>query len=59
MFVEKQFVFTFGSKGVSSTLTVPVPIPLEQTVDDLAGRLIKAHNIPCYVEDGETVGWFK
>ncbi len=53
MHVEKSFTYTFGSRGVSSTLTVPVTIPLEQTVEDFVGRLIKAHNIPCFVEDGK------
>ena len=52
MSVEKEFVFSFGSKEMNSTLKVPITIPLEQTVSDLVGRLIKAHNIPCYVEDG-------
>ena len=46
-------MFSFGSKGVRSTLEVPINIPLEQTVRDLVGRLVKAHNIPCYVEDGK------
>lgn len=50
--VEAEFVFTFGSKGQVSTLTVPVIIPLSQSVEDLAGRLIKCHNLPCYVESG-------
>ena len=45
-------MFSFGSKGVRSTLEVPINIPLEQTVRDLVGRLVRAHNIPCYVEDG-------
>ncbi|XP_064617462.1 protein C12orf4 homolog [Liolophura sinensis] len=48
---EKDFVFKFSSKGLDSKLTIPVMIPLRQPVSDLVGRLIKAHNLPCYVED--------
>lgn len=50
---EKDFVFKFSSKGLDSTLTIPVVIPLRQPVNDLVGRLVKAHNLPCYVEDGK------
>ncbi|KAK3090690.1 hypothetical protein FSP39_013761 [Pinctada imbricata] len=49
--VEKEFEFTFICKGVTSRLSVPVPIPLPQAVEDFAGRLIGCHNLPCYVED--------
>ena len=52
--IQRKFVFGFGSKGIRSTLEVPVNIPLEQTVRDLVGRLVRAHNIPCYVEDGRS-----
>ena len=51
----KDFVFTFGSQGVKSTLTAPVRIPLTQCVNDFAGRLIGMHNIPCFAEDGKTI----
>ncbi len=50
--VEKEFVFVFGSKDVKSTLRVPVSIPLGQSVNDLVGRLVKAHDLPCFTEDG-------
>ncbi|XP_064618656.1 protein C12orf4 homolog [Lineus longissimus] len=49
--METEFVFKFGCKGQASTLTVPVTIPMEQSVEDLTGRLVKAHNLPCYVEE--------
>ncbi|KAL5018621.1 hypothetical protein ScPMuIL_004343 [Solemya velum] len=49
--VEKEFVFTFSSKDQKSTLKVPVTIPLQQSASDLVGRLVAAHNLPCYVED--------
>lgn len=47
----KDFVFQFGSRGLQSKLTVPVTIPLDQTVSDLVGRLMKVHNLPCFVEE--------
>ena len=51
--VEHDFVFVFGSKGVKHTLTVPILMPIKQSVDDLTGRIIFAHNIPCYAEKGK------
>ena len=51
--VQKEFTFKFGDNGHKSTLRVPVPIPLPQSVEDLAGRLINAHKLPCYVEQGK------
>ncbi len=50
--IEKDFIFIFECKDARSTLKVPVSIPLEQSVNDLVGRLVKAHNLPCYTEDG-------
>ncbi|XP_077995814.1 ferry endosomal RAB5 effector complex subunit 3-like [Glandiceps talaboti] len=49
--IERDFEFTFKAKGSQSKLTVPVPIPLDVSVSDLVGRLIDAHNLPCYVEN--------
>lgn len=51
----KDFVFQFGSRGLQSKLTVPVTIPLDQTVSDLVGRLMKVHNLPCFVEEGTKI----
>ncbi|XP_013416133.1 protein C12orf4 homolog [Lingula anatina] len=48
--LQKNFVFAFSNQGTKSTLKVPIPIPLDTTAESLAGRLIAAHNIPCYVE---------
>lgn len=50
--VKKDFRFEFSSKELKSTLTVPVTIPLSQTsVREFVGRLIIAHDLPCYVQD--------
>ncbi|KAH3860533.1 hypothetical protein DPMN_023434 [Dreissena polymorpha] len=48
--VTKEFVYVFTSKDQESTLRVPVPIPHKQSAEDLTGRLIYEHNLPCYVE---------
>ena len=53
--VEKTFVFTFTTKGKKSILKAPVQIPLNISAREFAGRLIKAHNLPCFVEDGKSV----
>jgi len=49
---EKEFIYTFSSKDLKSTLRVPVVIPQEQDARDLTGRLVFEHNLPCYIEDG-------
>ncbi|XP_077863644.1 FERRY endosomal RAB5 effector complex subunit 3-like [Saccoglossus kowalevskii] len=48
--VESEFQFSFGAKGSVCRLTVPVSIPMSVSVGDLVGRLVNAHNLPCYVE---------
>lgn len=46
-----EFRYQFSSKGLTSNLTVPVTIPAPQPASDLVGRLVNAHNLPCYVEE--------
>lgn len=46
-----DFRYQFRSKDLTSTLTVPVTIPSPQPACDLVGRLVNAHNLPCYVEE--------
>lgn len=48
-----DFRYQFRSKDLTSTLTVPVTIPSPQPASDLVGRLVNAHNLPCYVEEGK------
>ncbi|XP_074648788.1 FERRY endosomal RAB5 effector complex subunit 3-like [Tubulanus polymorphus] len=50
--VERDFVYTYRSKEERCTLTAPVTIPLETSIDDLVGRLIKAHCLPCFAVNG-------
>jgi hypothetical protein len=47
-----DFTYRYHSKDVTSTLTVPVTIPIPQSLSDLVGRLVNAHNLPCYLEEG-------
>ncbi|XP_035674348.1 protein C12orf4 homolog [Branchiostoma floridae] len=49
--VEKDFVFQFKNGSLKSCLTVPLRLPPECSARDLRGRLVAAHNLPCYVED--------
>lgn len=48
--VEKEFVYTFTSKDRESILRVPVIIPVSQQAEDLTGRLVFEHNLPCFIE---------
>ncbi|XP_065068937.1 protein C12orf4 homolog [Rhopilema esculentum] len=51
-FVKTEvFVFKFRQHGKDHVLNVPVQIPLETTVKELAYRIINCHSISCYVED--------
>lgn len=43
-------MYTFTSKDTESLLRVPVVIPVSQPAEDLTGRLIFEHNLPCYIE---------
>jgi hypothetical protein len=52
--IEREFVYTFASKDVESVLRVPVTLPYSQPARDLTGRLVFEHNLPCYIENGET-----
>ena len=51
--VKKEFVYEFTTRGKRSILKVPVQIPLEHTARELGWRLVKAHNLPCFVEEGK------
>ena len=53
--IIEHFVYQFRQNGKKHILRVPVPIPLKATVKELAYRIIQAHRIACYVEDGKVV----
>lgn len=51
----EDFQFTFKTQGLTSTLSVPLRLPLNQPVEELSECLMKEHNLPCFVEKGIVV----
>lgn len=49
--IEKEFQFCYQNSGRKKMLRVSLAIPLASSSDELAHRLMAAHNIPCYVLD--------
>lgn len=52
---EKEFVFEFKAGRNHSVLKVPLQFPVQENVNDLHGRLMLLHNIPCFVEKGKNL----
>lgn len=50
---EKEFVFEFRAGKHSCLLKVPLQFPVQENINDLHGRLMLLHKIPCYIENGE------
>ena len=50
---EKEFVFEFKAVTHNCVLKVPLQFPVEENINDLHGRLMLLHKIPCYIENGE------
>ncbi|XP_033127640.1 protein C12orf4 homolog [Anneissia japonica] len=48
--MENDFQFSFKYKGTYSKLSVPISFPLEGGVDEFVGRLMTAHNLPCFIQ---------
>ncbi|XP_037109129.1 protein C12orf4 homolog [Syngnathus acus] len=48
---EKEFVFEFKAGKHNCVLKVPLQFPVQENVNDLHGRLMLLHKIPCYVEN--------
>ncbi|KAM9815914.1 protein C12orf4 homolog [Syngnathus typhle] len=48
---EKEFVFEFKAGKHNCVLKVPLQFPVQENVNDLHGRLMQLHKIPCYVEN--------
>ncbi|XP_043943497.1 protein C12orf4 homolog isoform X2 [Protopterus annectens] len=48
---EVEFVFHFKAGRQACMLNVPLEFPLQQSVDDLHGRLMLLHNLPCFIEN--------
>ncbi|XP_068169300.1 ferry endosomal RAB5 effector complex subunit 3 [Antennarius striatus] len=50
-FVEKEFVFEFKAGKQDCVLKVPLQFPVQENINDLHGRLMLLHKIPCYLEN--------
>ncbi|XP_014003454.2 protein C12orf4 homolog isoform X1 [Salmo salar] len=48
---EKEFVFRFRAGRNVCVLKVPLQFPVQENVNDLHGRLMLLHKIPCFVEN--------
>ena len=48
---QPSFVFRYPSNGRVYELKVPIKIPYSRDVRELAVRLIRGHDLPCYLED--------
>ncbi|CAK6969221.1 protein C12orf4 homolog [Scomber scombrus] len=47
---EKEFVFEFRAGKHNCVLKVPLQFPVQENINDLHGRLMLLHKIPCYIE---------
>ena len=49
---DTEFTYQFSSNGTRYKLCVPVQEPLSGVrARELASRVVRAHNVPCYLED--------
>ena len=48
---EVDFVYNFQSNGCTYRLQLPLEVPYRGVPRELAVRLVKAHRIPCHLED--------
>uniref|UniRef100_A0A3Q1IR28 CL004 protein n=1 Tax=Anabas testudineus TaxID=64144 RepID=A0A3Q1IR28_ANATE len=48
---EKEFVFEFRAGKHHCVLKVPLQFPAQENINDLHGRLMLLHKIPCYIEN--------
>lgn len=48
---EKEFVFEFRAGRHNCVLKVPLVFPVQENINDLHGRLMLLHKIPCYIEN--------
>lgn len=50
---QKEFVFEFRAGKHNCVLKVPLQFAVQENINDLHGRLMLLHKIPCYIENGE------
>ncbi|KAM8860753.1 ferry endosomal RAB5 effector complex subunit 3 isoform 1-T3 [Synchiropus picturatus] len=48
---EKEFLFEFRAGKHNCILKVPLTFPVQENINDLHGRLMLLHRIPCYIEN--------
>lgn len=48
---SRDLLYSYRSNGTSYRLRVPLSLPFTGDARELSLRLIKAHNLPCYLED--------
>ncbi|XP_029008972.1 protein C12orf4 homolog [Betta splendens] len=48
---EKEFVFEFRAGKHNCVLKVPLQFAVQENINDLHGRLMLLHKIPCYIEN--------
>jgi len=48
---SRDFLYSYRSNGTNYRLRVPLSLPFTGDARELSLRLIKAHNLPCYLED--------
>ncbi|XP_063052188.1 protein C12orf4 homolog [Engraulis encrasicolus] len=48
---EKDFVFEFKAGRQQCVLKIPLQFPMQDNINDLFGRFILLHRIPCFVEN--------
>ncbi len=53
--IEKEFMFEFKAGKHHCVLKVPLQFPLNENVNDLHGRIMLLHKIPCFVENGNCI----
>ncbi|GFS13853.1 protein C12orf4 homolog [Elysia marginata] len=47
--VEKDFIYTFDTKTTHSKLKVPITLPISISYREFVARLVRAHNLPCFI----------
>ena len=46
-----DFTYQFSAKGSTYRLRLPLKLPFREDARELAVRLMRAHGVPCYLED--------
>uniref|UniRef100_A0A2C9JQK1 Uncharacterized protein n=1 Tax=Biomphalaria glabrata TaxID=6526 RepID=A0A2C9JQK1_BIOGL len=48
--IEKDFTYSFDTKTTTSSLKVPLTVPLHISAKEFVSRLVHLHNLPCFVQ---------